>query len=99
MALVAAGASTTAKLRHGDAFRFIGLAFGEVSLLIVEVAFGFADRKGHGERQTAQKAFQIVGILSGGIDADVKMGVRMLLVELLQTLAQSLVTDVGLHDK
>ena len=69
---------------HGLAFGVVGGAFGEVGLLIVLVAFGFADGEGHGQVEAAEELFEIGGILAGGVDADVEVGLGMLLVQLFR---------------
>jgi hypothetical protein len=55
-----------------------------VSFLVVLVAFGLADGHGQGQVEAAEEVFEIGGVLPGGVDADVEVGLRMLLVELLQ---------------
>ena len=72
--------------------------FGEVGLLVVLVAFGFADRQGHGQGQATQELFQVAGVLAGGIDADVEVRLRMLLVQMLQALLKSLIAGLVFQD-
>ena len=67
--------------RHGLALCVVGSALGEMRLLIVLIAFGLAHRDRHRQLQRAEKALEIGGILTGGIDADVKVCLRMLLVQ------------------
>ena len=65
---------------------------GEVRLLIVLVALGFADGKGHGQVEAAEELLEIDGVLSGGIDADVEVSLGILFTQLLQTSLQGLIT-------
>src|SRR5262245_35118345 len=67
-------------------------------LLIVLVAFGLAYGDGHRQRQRAEKAFEIGSILTGGIDADVEVGLGMLLVQPFQALAEVLIALLILQD-
>ena len=83
---------------HGLAFGVVGGAFGEVGLLIILVAFGFADGEGHGQVEAAEELLEIGGILAGGVDADVEMGLRMLLAQLAEAFLQGLVALAVLHD-
>ena len=72
--------STIGKACLSLALGVVARAFGEVSLLIIFVAFGFADGNRGGQIQAAQKAFEIGGILPGRINAHVKMRLGMLLL-------------------
>ena len=83
---------------HGLALGVVGGAFGEVRLLIILVAFGLADGEGHGQVEAAEELFEIGGVLAGGVDADVEVGLRMLFVQLLQAFLQGLIAGAVLHD-
>ena len=82
---------------HGLALGVVGGAFGEVGLLIVLVAFGLADGDGHGQVEAAEEVFEIGGVLAGGIDADVEVGLGMLLMQLLEAFLQGLIAGAVLH--
>jgi hypothetical protein len=62
-----------------------------VGFLVVFVAFGLADGHRQGQVEAAEEMFEIGGVLPGGVDADVEVGLRMLLVQLHQAVVQSLV--------
>src|SRR5258708_30922335 len=62
---------------HGLALGVVGGALGEVGLLIILVALGFADGESHGQVEAAEELFEIDGILAGSIDAHVKGSMRM----------------------
>ena len=72
------------KTGHGLAFGVVGGAFGEMGLLIVFVAFGLADGQGHGQAEAAEESLEVSGILAGGVDADVEMGLGVLAMEIFQ---------------
>jgi transposase len=74
---------------HGVAFRSVGGTLGEMGLLVILVAFGFADGNSHGPRQATHKAFEIAGVLAGSVDTDMEVCVGMLLVELFKALSPS----------
>ena len=82
---------------HGLALGVVGGAFGEVGLLIVLVAFGLADGNGHGQAEAAEELFEIGGVLAGGIDADVEMGLGMLFMQLVEAILQGLVAGAVFH--
>ena len=69
-----------------------------MGLLIILVAFGFADGEGHGQVEAAEELLEIGGILAGGVDADVEMSVWMLLVQFAEAIFQGLVALAVLHD-
>ena len=83
---------------HGLALGVVGGAFGEVGLLIILVALGLADGQGHGQVEAAEELFEIGGVLAGGVDADVEVGLGMLLVQLSQAFLQGLIAVAVLHD-
>ena len=83
---------------HGLALGVVGGAFGEVGLLIILVALGFADGEGHGQVEAAEELLEIDGVLAGGVDADVEVGLGMLCVQLLQAILQGLIAGAVLHD-
>ena len=83
---------------HGLAFGVVGGAFGEVGLLVVLVAFGLADGDGQRQGEAAEEVFEIGGVLAGGIDADVEVGLGMLLVQLFEALLEGLIAGVVLED-
>jgi len=62
--------------------------------LIILVAFGLADGQSHGQVQAAEKGFEIGRILAGGVDTDVKARLRMLSMEMLQTLLQGVIAGL-----
>ena len=95
---VALGQLDDGEACHGLAFGVVGGAFGEVRLLVVLVAFGLADGQGDGQGQAAQEVFEIGGVLAGGVDADVEVGLGMLLVQLLQTFVEGLVAGSAFED-
>jgi hypothetical protein len=66
--------------------------------VIVLVALGFAHRHGHGQLEAAEKLFEIDGVLSGGIDADVEVSLGMLLVQLIESVLQGLIAGPVLGD-
>ena len=68
-----------------------------MGLLIILVAFGLADGDGHGQVEAAEELFEIDGVLAGGIDADVEVGLRMLFVQLIKALLQGLIAGAVLH--
>jgi hypothetical protein len=76
---------------HGLAFGVVGGALGEVCLLVVLVAFGFADGQGHGQVEAAQEMFEVRCVLAGGIDADVEARLRMLALQLFEAFAEGLI--------
>ena len=61
---------------HGLALGVVGGALGEVGLLIILVALGFADGEGHGQVEAAEELLEIDGVLAGGIDADVEVSIE-----------------------
>ena len=63
---------------HGLALGVVGGALGEVGLLVILVALGLADGDGHGQVEAAEELLEIGGVLAGGIDADVEVGIGML---------------------
>ena len=83
---------------HGMAFGIVAGAFGEVRFLIVLVAFGLADRQGHGQAEAAQEVFEIGGVLAGGIDADMEMGLGMFLMQLIEALLQGPIAGLVFQD-
>ncbi len=80
--MVAPG-NSDGEARHGLAFRVVGGAFGEMGLLIILVPLRLADGQGHGQLKAAKEVFEIGGVLAGGVDANVEVRLRMLLVQLL----------------
>jgi hypothetical protein len=50
------------------------------ALLVILVAFGLADGEGHGQVETTEELFEIGGVLAGGIDAHMKVSIRMLVM-------------------
>ena len=52
-----------------------------------------------GRIRPRRKHSKLLAYWPGGIDADMEMGLRMLLMQLLKTFAQSLVAGVVLHDE
>jgi hypothetical protein len=52
------------KAGHRLALGVVGGAFGEVRLLVILVAFGFADGDGHGQVEAAEELFDIDGVLA-----------------------------------
>jgi hypothetical protein len=83
---------------HGLALRVVGGALGEVGLLVVLVALGLADGQRHGQGQAAEEVFQVGGVLAGGVDADVEVGLGVLPAQLLQALLQGLVAGPAFQD-
>ena len=83
---------------HGLALGVVGGAFGEVGLLVILVAFGLADGQGHGQVEAAKEVFEIGGVLAGGVDADVEVGLGMLLVEMFETILQGLIAGLVFDD-
>ena len=83
---------------HGLALGVVGGALGEVRLLIILVALGFADGEGHGQIEAAEELLEIDGVLASGIDADVEVGLRMLFLQLLQAFLEGLIAGAVLHD-
>ena len=81
--------------RHGLAFGIVGGAFGEVSLLVILVAFGLANGQGDGQWEAAQEVFEIGRVLAGGVDADVEVCLGMLLVQLLEALLEGLIAGAA----
>jgi hypothetical protein len=69
-----------------------------VGFLVVLVAFGFADGEGQRQGQAAEEVLEVGGVLPGGIEADVEVRLRVLLVELFQALPQSLIAGVVFED-
>jgi hypothetical protein len=63
---------------HGLALGVVGGALGEMRLLIILVALGLTDGQSHGQVEAAKELVEIGGVLAGGIDAHVKMSMRML---------------------
>ena len=84
--------------RHGLAFGVVGRAFGEVSLLIILVAFGFADRQGDGQFETAEKAFEIGGVLPRRVDANVKVGLGMLLPKEFEAFLKGTIAELAFEN-
>jgi hypothetical protein len=66
------------KARHGMAFGVVGSAFGEVRFLVILVTFGFADGQGDGQSQAPEEMVEIGGILAGGVETHMEVGLRML---------------------
>ena len=83
---------------HGLALGVVGGALGEVGLLIVLVALGLADGDGHGQVEAAEEVLEVGGVLAGGVDADVEMGIGMLFMQLIEAFLQGLVAGAVLHD-
>ncbi len=81
---------------HGEAVNRIGLALGVDGLAVLAIAGRFADRDGRGIRQPAQERFEVGGVLAGGVDADVEVGLGVPLGHLLKSLLQLLVALGGL---
>ena len=82
---------------HGLALGVVGGALGEVGLLVVLVAFGLADGDGHGQVEAAEEVFEIDGVLTGGVDADVEMSLGMLFMQLIEAFLQGLIAGTVLH--
>jgi hypothetical protein len=60
-----------------------------VRFLIVLVAFGLTDGQSDGQGKAAEEVFEIGRVRTGGIDADVEVRLRMLVVQLLEAFLQS----------
>lgn len=69
-----------------------------MGLLVILVAFRLADGQGQGQRQASQEVFEVGGVLAGGVDADVEVGLGVLPVQRLQAFLQGLVTSPALED-
>jgi hypothetical protein len=95
---VASGALDDGEASHRLTFGVVGGVFGEVGFLIILVAFGFADGDGHGQVEAAEKLLEISGVLSGGVDADVKLSRGMLQMQLAEAILQSLVAFAVFQD-
>jgi hypothetical protein len=67
-------------------------------LLIVLVAFGLADGQGHRQVEPTQEGFEVGGVLAGSVDADVEVGLRVLLLQALQAFVQGLVAGAVFQD-
>ena len=88
-------------LDDGEACHFLALGVvggtpGKARLLIVFIPFGLCH--GARQRQRAQKAFKISSVLTGGIAAEVKMYLGMLLVQPFQAQAEILIALLILQD-
>jgi hypothetical protein len=85
---------------HGLALGVVGGPLGEVGLLIVPIALGLADGDRHGPIEAAEELFEIDGVLAGGIDTDVEVGLGMSVMQLLQAFLQGLIAGtVLLHSE
>jgi hypothetical protein len=62
------------------------------------VACRLADRDGFAERQTAQKGFQVAGILAGRIETHVEMHCGQAFVELPKLQEESIVSLAGFDE-
>lgn len=83
---------------HSLALGVVGSAFGEVGLLIVPIAFGLADGDGAGQGEAAQEGFDIGRVLTGGVDADVEVGLGMLVMELFEPFLQGAIAGPVFQD-
>ncbi len=95
---VASGRLDDGEACHRLALSVVALAFGEVGFLIIFVAFGFADGDCHGQVEAAEKLLEVSGVLSGGVDADMKLSRGMLHVQLVEAILQSLVAFAVFQD-
>jgi hypothetical protein len=86
------------KASHRLTLGVVRRAFGEVGLLAILLAFGFADRDGHGQVEAAEELLEIDGILSGGIDSDMEVGQGMQVAQLIQATLEGLIAIAVLHD-
>ena len=68
-----------------------------MGMVVILVAFGFADGDEQRQIEGSQEVFEIGGVLPSGIDADVEFRVRMFLPKAPQLLFQALITDAGLR--
>ncbi len=69
-----------------------------MSLPVILVAFGFADGDDQPQVEAAEKQLEIDGILAGGVDANIDLGLRMLLAQVPKPILESLVPLTFLHD-
>ncbi len=66
--------------------------------MVILVALGLADGDGHGPVEVAEELLEIVGVLAGGVDADMEVDQRILSAQLLEAVAQGQVAGAVLGD-
>jgi hypothetical protein len=76
------------KAGAGEAIGGVCFAFGEEGLPVAFVAFRLTDGHRLGPGQAAHEAFQVSGVLAGGVDADVKMCPWLASNDLFKSVAQ-----------
>ena len=52
----------------------------------------------HGQGEAAQEGFEIGGVLAGGVDADVEVGLGMLVMELFEPFLQGVIAGPVFQD-